>query len=58
MSNQSANAYIDEIKRVTNHFSMEFNLTYAEAIGCLEIFKNMLYVELEGLEYDKENETT
>ena len=44
----SATEYLLEIERITNHFRLEFDMTYAELIGCLEIFKQDIHREMDG----------
>lgn len=42
----------DEIEKVVNRFREEYDLTYAEMIGQLEIVKQNLFLELVGPQLD------
>ena len=46
MSNSRIEAFISELDLKIEYFRQEFELTYAEAIGCLELVKHRLLREL------------
>ncbi len=39
-------AFISELDRKIEYFRQEFDLTYAEAVGCLELVKHRLIREV------------
>ena len=41
----TADAFLNDIRGRIDYFRQEFNLTYSEAIGCLEIAKHELLQE-------------
>ena len=45
MPTASADAFLTELTRVIDYFRAEFDLTYMEAIGCLELTKQQLILE-------------
>jgi len=51
----ASEAFEDEGRKVVSYFRREFNLTYCEAIGVLEILKGELIAE--ALEEDDEETT-
>ena len=49
---QACNNFIVELGNLVDYFRKEYNLTYAEAIGCLDIIKHRLLVECEDTDDD------
>jgi len=47
MSAETSSKFVSDIQGRINYFRDEFHLTYAEAIGCLDILKHELLEEVE-----------
>ena len=45
MTQESVDAFVDEITNRLEYFRQEFDLTYAESVGALEILKQALILE-------------
>ena len=54
MTQESVDAFVDEITNRLEYFRQEFDLTYPEAVGALEIIKQALI--LEAFEVEEEDE--
>ena len=56
----AVNAFVNELHLKLEYFRAEFDLTYAEAIGCLELVKQELVLQVievaEACEEDDEDE--
>lgn len=57
MSIESTKKFADEIRRVIDYFASEFNMTYAEAIGVLQMIIMDIHAESwEGSEGEEDKE--
>lgn len=54
MSAEATNRLLDEWERMFNYFRKEYDMSYAEAIGCCDIMKRHLMDEL--MEVDEKPE--
>ena len=43
-----------ELNKIIQYYGMEYDITFADAIGCLEIVKNMIHKSYEEDEEDEE----
>ncbi len=46
--------FINELDSLTSRFSQEYEMTYAQIIGCLDIFKMHIHKECQ-IQVEKEN---
>jgi hypothetical protein len=47
--------FINEVDRVVDHYRKEYDLSYADVIGCLELVKFDLIREMERMVSGEEN---
>lgn len=52
MDSNASDHFIEELERVITRFRQEYDLTYAEAIGCLELVKFDLVAEMRDEQED------
>ena len=56
MSKTAIEAFSKELESLVDRFRVEWDFTYAEAIGCLELAKADLITEINDEDIEEENE--
>lgn len=56
MSKQAVDAFLDEVDEKIRYFRKEWNMNYAEILGCLRVVSRTLEDEMVSVDLDEDGE--